>query len=69
MAQIKDFVAEGQYSAIIYEIIPPMEDPYVEGWAAHNDGKQFHEYPYDRWSPEALSWRIGWNDRALSEQS
>lgn len=68
MGQIERFAEEGLYSAIIYEIVPPLPDPYLEGWAAHKEGKKFHEHPYSQGSPRALSWRIGWNDRALQER-
>lgn len=40
---------------------------YQAGWDAHADGLAFHVCPYDFDTVEALSWRIGWNDRALHQ--
>ena len=68
MLQIDELVAESLCLGIIHQAIPPIEKYYQEGWNDHRDGKKFHEHRYDHWSPEALSWRIGWNDRALQEQ-
>lgn len=41
--------------------------PYRAGYEAHADGLQFHECPHDFQSVAGLSWRIGWNDRALAQ--
>lgn len=43
----------------------PDPVPYAAGWDAHAAGRGFHEGPKPPHTVEALSWRIGWNDRAL----
>ena len=52
---------------IIHGVIAPLEPACAKGSVAHANGLGFHECPYDQASPQALSWRIGWNDRALKE--
>ena len=38
---------------------------YQAGWDGHAAGKGFHEWPPPFHSVKALSWRLGWNQRAL----
>jgi hypothetical protein len=40
----------------------------LAGQEAHVAGLAFHEGPRPFESIEALSWRIGWNERALEQQ-
>lgn len=44
----------------------PEPVAFQAGHDAHAAGLAFHEYPYPFDSVAALSWRIGWNQRALS---
>lgn len=62
-----DFVATMMCQSIILGIIEPIDYASLRGWNDHIDNLGFHECPYPQASPEALSWRIGWNDRALKE--
>ena len=39
----------------------------LAGREAHAAGKGFHEGPKPHRTVEALSWRIGWNERALEQ--
>jgi len=55
------------YEAIIDGKLKPDPTTYQAGWDAHAAGKQFHEGPKPHHCVEGLSWRIGWNDRALAE--
>jgi hypothetical protein len=49
---------------IIYGFVAPDPLAYKLGWGAHAAGKGFHEGPKQP-RAYALSWRIGWNNRAL----
>lgn len=43
-------------------------DAFADGIVAHRNDLGFHECPFpDRGSWSALSWRIGWNERALTQ--
>jgi hypothetical protein len=44
----------------------PEPGAFQAGQDAHGAGLAFHEYPGLFDSVAALSWRIGWNQRALS---
>ena len=44
---------------------PPDAHPYEAGWDAHVAGEAFHAGPRPLDGVEGLSWRLGWNDRAL----
>ncbi|MGI4793758.1 MAG: hypothetical protein ACRYG8_06655 [Janthinobacterium lividum] len=44
---------------------PPLPEQYQAGRAARDADLGFHEGPRPIESIEALSWRLGWNDRAL----
>lgn len=59
------FVNRVMCTAIIYGEAQPDHVAYDEGYQAHRGGKGFHECPYSQETYQALSWRIGWNDRAL----
>jgi hypothetical protein len=52
--------------AILSGVLLPLDEPYTRGWQDWADGKAFHQGPYDYDSPQALSWRFGWNDHALA---
>lgn len=54
--------------AIIYGRVPANVDAYQRGWDAHFAGVPWHEMPQPHSSVESLSWRMGWNDRALYER-
>lgn len=41
---------------------------YLAGWNAHEAGKPFGDGPRPLHCVAALSWRIGWNDRALGKK-
>ena len=45
-----------------------MNDPYVEGKYAYNEGKRKNQNPYDDFSPEATLWRAGWRDGQLNDE-
>lgn len=53
---------------IIHGAIAPIDIYYAEGYADHAAGVPFGPCKYPQSSPAALSWRIGWNDRALKER-
>ncbi len=53
------------YVAIIHGIEPPLPEPYQAGQAARSADAPFHAGPQPFQTVAALSWRIGWNDRAL----
>jgi hypothetical protein len=46
----------------------PYQEPYARGYSDCAAGKGFHEGPQPFHSVEALSWRIGWNDCAMSKE-
>ena len=47
----------------------PDAASYLTGWNDHAAGKQFHEGPQPFHTVKALSWRIGWNQRALEHRT
>lgn len=53
------------YKAILHERIKPHAAAYKAGADARDAGRGFHEGPRPDGTVQALSWRIGWNDRAL----
>lgn len=55
------------FLAICREEREPDPEHYAAGRAAWGV-KQFHEGPRPLSSIKALSWRIGWNSRALEER-
>lgn len=55
--------------AIIHGEVEPDRICYDAGRLAHRSGAGFHECPYSQETYQALSWRIGWNDRALENTS
>jgi len=59
---------ETTFADIVHGRQKPDPTAYRAGWDAHQAGKHFHEGPQPFDSVEALSWRIGWNDRALAER-
>lgn len=67
MSTVDEDVARALCWGIIRHGQPPMAEFYAEGQRCHADGLGFHECNYDDRTPEALSWRIGWNDAALKE--
>jgi hypothetical protein len=58
---------EAKIWAIIQGTEPPDPVFYENGWADHAAGLAFHECTWPFESIEALCWRIGWNDRALTQ--
>lgn len=56
---------ETTYLAIIHGRLRPDKASYKAGVGAHTAGKGFHEGPQPFFTAKAISWRIGWNDRAL----
>lgn len=56
---------EATYLAIIERRLRPYAACYKTGADAHAAGKAFHEGPQPFFTAKALSWRMGWNDRAL----
>lgn len=52
---------------IILGAIAPDADAYSFGYKDWIANKGFHECPYPQASANALSWRIGWNGRALKK--
>ena len=55
-----------RFLAICRKQTEPDAAAYKRGHDDHAAGKGFHEGPRPLSSVEALSWRIGWNDRALA---
>jgi hypothetical protein len=53
------------FLAICQGDAPPDAAAYAQGWDAHEQGRAFHEYPYPFDTVLGLSWRLGWNERAL----
>lgn len=45
----------------------PDPTHYRTGWDAHAAGTPFSEGPRPLETFEAISWRLGWNDRALAQ--
>jgi hypothetical protein len=64
----EDFADDAIYVAIIHGKLPAISIFYEEGRRAHEAGLAFHESPYKCFSCEGLSWRLGWNDRALEQR-
>jgi hypothetical protein len=62
---VDDMVNDALCLGIIHSALKPLEPAYTEGFTAHANGLEFREFPYAQETPQALSWRIGWNDRAL----
>jgi hypothetical protein len=56
---------EATYLAIIELRLRPNMTFYKAGADAHAAGKKFHEGPKPFFTASAISWRMGWNDRAL----
>lgn len=52
--------------AIIEGRRKPDLDAWNAGWRDHKRGLGFHQGPRPRDTVIALSWRIGWNSRALA---
>jgi ribosome modulation factor len=69
MTQETEFVEYAMFSAIIHGQMPPIQQNYSEGYSAWKAGKAFHECPHEQASCAALSWRIGWNDCALANNT
>jgi hypothetical protein len=67
-SNIDQMVEEAVYSGIIHSVHPPNKEAYTEGYQAHSDGIPFHMGKYEFFSVKGLSWRIGWNDRALQQR-
>jgi hypothetical protein len=42
-------------------------DAFVDGVMAHRIGLPFHACPHPAQSVAGLSWRLGWNERALRD--
>ncbi len=57
-----------RFEAIIYEAEPPDPEWHKAGREAHEKGAAFHEGPRPIESVAALSWRLGWNQRALERR-
>jgi ribosome modulation factor len=53
------------FVSILTGLCKPLRTPYEQGVKAREEGKHFHQCPYERHTSNALSWRIGWNDEAL----
>jgi hypothetical protein len=68
MSTLTKAIDEAMYLAIIHGATRPLAIPLAEGTAAHANGKGFHENPYAFFSCEAISWRIGWNNAALTQR-
>ena len=67
LLEIDKFVEDTMFLGICRGHLLPKPEFYNEGYRAHADGLGFHECPYEQHLVSALSWRIGWNDRALKE--
>jgi hypothetical protein len=59
---------EAEYVAIIEGKREPDPEGYKAGYAAHAADVPFGDGPRPIASVYALSWRFGWNDRALGKQ-
>jgi ribosome modulation factor len=60
----KDIFADFIVDPIVWQIMMPRAEPCLQGWKAHEAGKDLDECPYSPSnSADAVSWRIGWNDR------
>lgn len=68
MSTIDEMVDEAIFSGILKQILPPNKEAYDEGYQAHADGIPYGLGKYPLASSKGLSWRIGWNDRALQER-
>jgi hypothetical protein len=55
------------YLAIINRTQEPDPTSYQAGWNAHARGEPFGRPGVNHHTVAALSWRIGWNDRALRD--
>jgi hypothetical protein len=60
---------DAAYLAILRGDALPDSVHWQAGWDAHAAGKPFHKGPVPFFTTEALCWRLGWNDRALANQS
>lgn len=58
---------EAVYLAIINRTQKPDPTAYKAGWDAHARGEPFGRPDVEHFTVAALSWRIGWNDRALEQ--
>lgn len=58
---------EAAYHAIIKGAQKPDPIAYTAGWDAHARGEPFGRPGVNHFTVEALSWRFGWNERALWE--
>lgn len=56
---------EATYLAILNRTQEPDPISYKAGWDAHARGEPFGRTDVNHFTVEALSWRLGWNDRAL----
>lgn len=56
---------EACYLAILERRLPLHKAFCKAGADAHAAGKEFHEGPQPFFTAKGLSWRMGWNDRAL----
>ena len=65
LVEIDAFVEEALVDGIIKGYLLPKAVEYAEGRKAREEDKGFHECPYPQHTAKALSWRFGWNDRAL----
>jgi hypothetical protein len=71
VASIEDAEAYLEDAKAYFRIIDggdPDPDAYKAGWDAHEAGKPFGEGPRPFHTIKALSWRIGWNDRAIGKR-
>lgn len=60
-----DHAETAQYEAILHGTAAPDPDAYKAGWAARDADAPFHACPQPHHSVAGLSWRLGWNDRAI----
>jgi len=56
---------DAAYLAIINRAQEPDPIAYKAGWDAHARGEPFGRPDVYHFTVEALSWRLGWNARAL----
>lgn len=58
---------EATYLAILNRTQEPDPISYKAGRDAHARGEPFGRPDVNHFTVEALSWRLGWNDRALEQ--
>jgi hypothetical protein len=62
--------AEAAYDAAVAKLTLTVRDldldAFADGVLAHRNGEPFHKSPYDFTTLAGLSWRMGWNERALA---